>query len=784
MEFDRAFAVFFGVNSVEEMVGKEMPEEHMGLMNEWFVFDYKHTNGKTTLENYLLENKQRLTSKEIELLDSLLNTSRYGMFEVKKVDVGKGVDLYELQSGNVYKVKERNATYSLHKGDVFPMRIGLVNGQWEMVGASSAAWPLGLQEGARNFFKGANEHLSPKDIFHLLSPANNSENFYDVQGDEKLTAEAAKTRLEELLRLYGLNKIVSVGVIDGWCRDVGAGQRTPTEVLSLVAGLAGESIALRDLDALTKAAMDFYNTRPQKRLFGKSPQEKILEVGLGSKGFLTDVAEIGGKKLLDMVMEAHEAMGKNEYFLAVDKFNEAFKILLEQKTAKPDIYRLFANAAIAQFGTGLEMEGKILLEKSLELNPNYDFALMTKEKYERGEFEPLISHGMAGMLQKQRLERWDFAAIRKEWSDDKILEQLSEFGISTTKKDFLAQAKKYFFTEDLSEAEFYHKYKGPDDWNEDFVWMAAYTLWERWGTELPAHDILENAFSDLFDLLFEDYDCRSSIEDALSVMKKYLTISNQKFVAVWKNSNHYVADITQFMETSIELLGTKNRREFLSIAEGFHRLTGDNFWQLTAVIDRIVTKENGWQSDLAEFLAEFPYSPLPFLLTAGVFANEENIGQTEYYLLQALEVVQKRGREHPKNLSYHAQEFLDDHNHVLSTLEDFYSANGAEDKLKEIRTMLAEVKRQQEEEDTRPERMKETDRFEEMINQVTVRRMADQPAMKYYEYLQGLGVNFKTDELTTSKILIHGLDGRRKIGRNDPCCCGSGKKYKKCHGKN
>ena len=26
--------------------------------------------------------------------------------------------------------------------------------------------------------------------------------------------------------------------------------------------------------------------------------------------------------------------------------------------------------------------------------------------------------------------------------------------------------------------------------------------------------------------------------------------------------------------------------------------------------------------------------------------------------------------------------------------------------------------------------------------------------------------------------------GARKIGRNDPCHCGSGKKYKKCHGAN
>jgi uncharacterized protein YecA (UPF0149 family) len=75
------------------------------------------------------------------------------------------------------------------------------------------------------------------------------------------------------------------------------------------------------------------------------------------------------------------------------------------------------------------------------------------------------------------------------------------------------------------------------------------------------------------------------------------------------------------------------------------------------------------------------------------------------------------------------------------------------------------------------------ERFEEMADQAIIRRMADQPAMKYYAYLQGLGVNFKTDALTTSKILIHDLNGKHKIGRNDPCACGSNLKYKRCHGK-
>ena len=343
--------------------------------------------------------------------------------------------------------------------------------------------------------------------------------------------------------------------------------------------------------------------------------------------------------------------------MAVEKFNEAFKILLEQKTAKPDIYRLFANAAIAHFGAGLETEGKVLLEKSLELNPNYDFAIMTKEKYERGELEPLISRGLAGRLQKQHLERWDFNEIKKEWSDDKIIEQLAVYGISATKKDFLALAKKYFSTEDLSEAEFYPKYKGPDDLNEDFVWMAVYALWERWGTELPAHDILEDTFSDLFDFLFEDYDTHSSIDDALGVMQKYLKIIDSKFVAVWKNSNHYISDVTQFMEASLELLHTETRWEILEIAEGFHRLTRDNFWRLPAVMVRIIDKENGWQESLDDFSAEFPYSPLPLLLTVGVFADEGNINQSEYYYLKALEVVERRGKEHPKRLPYHAQSF-------------------------------------------------------------------------------------------------------------------------------
>jgi uncharacterized protein YchJ len=39
-------------------------------------------------------------------------------------------------------------------------------------------------------------------------------------------------------------------------------------------------------------------------------------------------------------------------------------------------------------------------------------------------------------------------------------------------------------------------------------------------------------------------------------------------------------------------------------------------------------------------------------------------------------------------------------------------------------------------------------------------------------FSSGIGVEF-----------VNGKPVKRKIGRNDPCPCGSGKKYKKCHGR-
>ena len=38
------------------------------------------------------------------------------------------------------------------------------------------------------------------------------------------------------------------------------------------------------------------------------------------------------------------------------------------------------------------------------------------------------------------------------------------------------------------------------------------------------------------------------------------------------------------------------------------------------------------------------------------------------------------------------------------------------------------------------------------------------------------------DEPATAAVAQRKLDATEQLGRNDPCWCGSGKKFKKCHG--
>lgn len=67
---------------------------------------------------------------------------------------------------------------------------------------------------------------------------------------------------------------------------------------------------------------------------------------------------------------------------------------------------------------------------------------------------------------------------------------------------------------------------------------------------------------------------------------------------------------------------------------------------------------------------------------------------------------------------------------------------------------------------------------------VPMSEMAAKQTEEAESYLNSMGVNVDYDAgFGSYNMMVDGKLKRVKVGRNDPCPCGSGKKYKKCHGR-
>jgi preprotein translocase subunit SecA len=69
-------------------------------------------------------------------------------------------------------------------------------------------------------------------------------------------------------------------------------------------------------------------------------------------------------------------------------------------------------------------------------------------------------------------------------------------------------------------------------------------------------------------------------------------------------------------------------------------------------------------------------------------------------------------------------------------------------------------------------------RSEEQVAAAEVPHAPENVQYHHSDYEEALG---QTDKTTAEQKPF--VRGGEKVGRNDPCPCGSGKKYKQCHGK-
>lgn len=155
--------------------------------------------------------------------------------------------------------------------------------------------------------------------------------------------------------------------------------------MTLLFGLLGRNKPSQpDLDDLISAAQDLSNVFPHKDLDGKSPQEVTTENPDRTPDIISSMIEFNSHQWIKHNEKSLRAMKKGEYLRALQELTTTFRILRQQHTTDPNIFRLFANAAVCYFLLGDEERGKAALEMALVLNINYTFARTLMTRYRDG----------------------------------------------------------------------------------------------------------------------------------------------------------------------------------------------------------------------------------------------------------------------------------------------------------------------------------------------------------------------------------------------------------------
>jgi hypothetical protein len=97
--------------------------------------------------------------------------NKYGLFEVKKIEKDKWIDLESVSTGKVHRVKERRGTYGSQVGQLLIGRLGKEKGEWRMVGSNPIMVPVQFSDRTKQLFKNG-EKQSPKNFRFLAQKIN------------------------------------------------------------------------------------------------------------------------------------------------------------------------------------------------------------------------------------------------------------------------------------------------------------------------------------------------------------------------------------------------------------------------------------------------------------------------------------------------------------------------------------------------------------------------------------------------------------------------------------
>lgn len=381
-ELEKAIIEFFGPNYLIELTGAEIGSLKEGLMNEWLIFDFKLADQRTFLEHWVEENPQQLSDSDMMRYHQLLNTHLYQFFEVVDIHLGQGLNLRDIQTGILYNIVEKQATYQVQKGFILPTRIAQVDGDWYIVGAPSIQIPTRLDPSMSRYLLASHPHpVTPKDTLELIQHQSRT----PVSQSKILDRAQVRREMKSLLQHFEINNMVTVSSIERWLNeetDKNGFTWIPGVIYSLV---DHNRFSVDKITPLLLALQNLMNVSPRASLGGKSPQDIALsETGRWPARlpeYVSSVIEISGGEWLNYHERALLLMKQGRYTLAVKELKKVFRWLLEHRVTEREIYRVFANMAVSHLAIGEDEIGLSILELALQLNPNYEFAQYTLQQY-------------------------------------------------------------------------------------------------------------------------------------------------------------------------------------------------------------------------------------------------------------------------------------------------------------------------------------------------------------------------------------------------------------------
>ena len=430
-EIARALQEFFAEISFSEELDP--------FFNEWLTFDFKLSSGLTLLEDYYSRNPHKVPLYELQIYKNLQDNV-YGVLEVLRVDIDKGLELLVLNTGEKYYVQERQATFFLEKGDLFFNRIIKIDDHFELIGAEGFKIEANLESGLRKLLKDPKSKIDPKLAASMLAG-------YAKNERKEFNLDYSLERIDELLEKLGISEMINSSLVYKWLSDFDFNNEynsfaVANIILSLIEHGAKKLPVENELLALIS---DIANNTSNKKLGGKSPFEKLKELGDDYvPSFKPEIKKINNwEKHLE---KATSKMGQRKMEEALDSFYELFENLLDEEITPFYIYRVFANKAVCHQSLGELCLAQKTNDLALKLNKNYDFAIDVKERIKKHQKHRLSSEDLASDL-RESLPKEKHPYFK---SIIKIMPKLSDKELLRLYHDILEEHEKDHWLDDPS----------------------------------------------------------------------------------------------------------------------------------------------------------------------------------------------------------------------------------------------------------------------------------------------------------------------------------------------